>query len=84
MTTIEHSNHDRRQLEELYRQQISAVRTLARLLGYPCPIVSRAERRIIVQDVDSCGTLESEAIATNDTGHVVGTLVGARASKVPA
>ncbi len=34
----------RRELEELYRQQVSAVRTLARLLGYPCPIISREER----------------------------------------
>jgi hypothetical protein len=59
MTTIEHSNHDRRQLEELYRQQISAVRTLARLLGYPCPIATRAEKRTTVQDVDTCGTLEA-------------------------
>jgi hypothetical protein len=58
MTTIEHSNHDRRQLEELYRQQISAVRTLARLLGYPCPIATRAEKRTTVQDVDTCGTLD--------------------------
>jgi hypothetical protein len=51
----------RRQLEELYRQQISAVRTLARLLGYPCPIADRAdraERRTIVQDLDGCGTLK--------------------------
>lgn len=35
----------RRQLEELYRQQVSAVRTLAKMLGYPCPIASREERR---------------------------------------
>lgn len=50
---------DRKRLEELYRQQISAVRTLARLLGYPCPIADRAERRTIVQDLDGCGTLEA-------------------------
>lgn len=36
---------ERRQLEELYRQQVSAVRSLARILGLPCPIVSREERR---------------------------------------
>lgn len=47
MTTLHPTitTDDRRQLEELYRQQISAVRTLARLLGYPCPIADRAERR---------------------------------------
>lgn len=39
------TTEQRKQLEELYRQQISAVRTLARLLGYPCPIASRAARR---------------------------------------
>lgn len=50
---------ERRQLEELYRQQISAVRTLARLLGYPCPIATRAERRTIVQELDDCGIVES-------------------------
>lgn len=59
MSAIEQSvSPERRQLEELYRQQISAVRTLAKLLGYPCPIVTRAERRTIVQDLDDCGTLE--------------------------
>lgn len=48
----------RRQLEELYRQQISAVRTLARLLGYPCPIASRQERRAMpVQPIDDCDTI---------------------------
>lgn len=51
---------ERKQLEELYRQQISAVRTLARLLGYPCPIASREERRTTpVQAIDDCGTLEA-------------------------
>jgi hypothetical protein len=49
----------RRQLEELYRQQISAVRTLARLLGYPCPIAGRQERRATaVQTIDEGGTLK--------------------------
>jgi hypothetical protein len=48
----------RKQLEELYRQQISAVRTLARLLGYPCPIASRTERRAASeQPLDDRGTL---------------------------
>jgi hypothetical protein len=60
----------RRQLEELYRQQVSAVRTLARLLGYPCPIASRQERRN--QAIDERGTggiLEATALfpATDGT-----------------
>lgn len=61
MTAPQHpiAPEQRRQLEELYRQQISAVRTLAYLLGYPCPIASRQERRAAaVQPVDDCGTLE--------------------------
>lgn len=53
----------RKQLEELYRQQISAVRTLARLLGYPCPIASREERRAAPkQPLDDRGTLEARNI----------------------
>lgn len=53
----------RRQLEELYRQQISAVRTLAYLLGYPCPIANRAERRALpCQNVDSGVILELERL----------------------
>jgi hypothetical protein len=52
----------RRQLEELYRQQISAVRTLARLLGYPCPIASRHERRAVpMQPIDDCDTLKYDS-----------------------
>lgn len=39
------TTEQRKQLEELYRQQVSAVRTLARLLGYPCPIARREDRR---------------------------------------
>lgn len=35
----------RQELEALYRQTISAVRSLARLLGKPCPIVSKQDRR---------------------------------------
>lgn len=49
----------RRELEAIYRQQIGAIRALARLLGYPCPIADRAERRINAQDLDDCGTLET-------------------------
>lgn len=45
MTAPALTPEERRTLEELYRQQVSAVRTLARLLGYPCPILSREERR---------------------------------------
>lgn len=52
----------RRQLEELYRQQVSAVRTLARLLGYPCPIANRTERRNPVeQEIDNRATMEMQA-----------------------
>jgi hypothetical protein len=52
------ASEERRQLEELYRQQISAVRTLARLLGYPCPITTRTERRAIpVQAIDESAIL---------------------------
>lgn len=64
MTTLQHpiAIEQRRQLEELYRQQVSAVRTLALLLGYPCPIASRAERRNPVhQAIDDRGILETEA-----------------------
>lgn len=39
------SVEERRELEAIYRQQIGAVKALARLLGYPCPIASRQERR---------------------------------------
>jgi hypothetical protein len=47
------TSEERKQLEELYRQSISTVRTLARLLGYPCPIASREERRSApVQPID--------------------------------
>lgn len=46
---------ERRELEAIYRQQIGAVRALARLLGYPCPIASRAERQ---HPIDDRGTLE--------------------------
>lgn len=41
---------ERRQLEELYRQQISAVRSLARILGLPCPLKDRDERRATTRD----------------------------------
>jgi hypothetical protein len=36
---------DRAEMELLYRQLLSMVVLLARLLGKPCPIVTRAERR---------------------------------------
>lgn len=35
----------RKVAEDSYRQAISLVRSLSVLLGYPCPIVSREERR---------------------------------------
>lgn len=37
------TDEERREFEALYRQQISSVRTLARLLGYPCPLKSSRE-----------------------------------------
>ena len=61
MTTLQQpiTPEQRRELEAIYRQQIGAVRALARLLGYPCPIASRAERHAAaVQAVDDYGTLE--------------------------
>lgn len=36
---------ERALLETLYRTLLSAVVLLARVLGKPCPIVTRAERR---------------------------------------
>lgn len=65
MTALQHpiTPEYRQQLEELYRQQISAVRTLARLLGYSCPIASRQERRIVAcQSVDSNVILDTDAV----------------------
>lgn len=35
---------ERKALDELYRMQINSVRTLAKILGYPCPIVPRNDR----------------------------------------
>ena len=47
----------RRELEDAYRQAISLVRSLARLLDHPCPIATRAERRNPVRDeIDGRGT----------------------------
>lgn len=42
----------RRHLDESYRQAISLVKTLSKVLGYPCPIVDREERRR--QDQHTC------------------------------
>jgi len=39
------SEAERAALLELYRQQVSAVRSLARILNIPCPIVDRDERK---------------------------------------
>lgn len=62
MTAPTITTDQRKQLEELYRQQISAVRTLARMLGYPCPIAPRAERAPPdVQSVDIRGTLKYDS-----------------------
>jgi hypothetical protein len=47
----------RRELEAIYRQQIGAIRALARLLGYPCPIADRRDRHMAVQSIDTCDTL---------------------------
>jgi len=48
----------RRELEAIYRQQVGAIKALARLLGYPCPIASREERRAApYRTVDDCAIL---------------------------
>lgn len=44
MTTPPLTPEQRKAFEELYRQQVSAVRSLARLLGKPCPIVEKDRR----------------------------------------
>jgi len=41
---------ERQQLELLYRRLIAVVITLAQILGYPCPIVTRDERRHVWLD----------------------------------
>ncbi len=51
----------RRELEASYRQAVSLARSLARLLGYPCPIADRAERRTTVQNIDTCDTLKYDS-----------------------
>lgn len=69
MTTIEQpcfTAEQRRDLEAAYRQQIGSIKALARLLGYPCPIASRAERRTIVQELDDCGIVESVEDASSN------------------
>ena len=43
--TVPLTAEQRHHLEELYRLQIGSVKSLARLLGYPCPIVGREERK---------------------------------------
>lgn len=62
MTTSQLTTAERQQAEEAYRQAIGLVRSLARLLGYPCPIVSRQERRNPVHQAidDMCYTKISE------------------------
>lgn len=67
MTTSQHIIIDRQEAEEAYRQAISLVRSLARQLGYPCPIVSRQERRNPVhQAIDDRGTIEITAVPLRD------------------
>ena len=63
MTTSQLTATERQEVEEAYRQAISLVRSLARLLGYPCPITSRQERRNPVhQAIDDRGILGAEGI----------------------
>lgn len=63
MTTSQLTATERQQAEEAYRQAISLVRSLARLLGYPCPIASRQERRNPVQQaIDERCIMGSERI----------------------
>ena len=63
MTTSQLTPSERQEVEEAYRQAISLVRSLARLLGYPCPIASRQERRNPVrEEIDKRGIMEAERI----------------------
>lgn len=39
------NNLSRNELEALYRHALALVIMLAQLLGYPCPVVTREERR---------------------------------------
>lgn len=48
---------DRIEMERLYAQLLSAVVQLAQVLGKPCPIITRAERRQArVVETSSCET----------------------------
>lgn len=51
----------RKHLDELYRLQVGSVKSLARLLGYPCPIVSREEKR-----TNGRQPVDDNAILTSD------------------
>lgn len=56
------TTEQRRELEAIYRQQVGAIKALARLLGYPCPIASREERRAVShRTVDDCAILDTDA-----------------------
>jgi hypothetical protein len=51
----------RKHLDEAYRQAISLVRTLAPVLGYPCPIVPREERNKPTPSVlTDCAILDTD------------------------
>jgi hypothetical protein len=43
---------NRAELEALYRTLLSTIVILARLLGYPCPVVTREERRSAYMRLD--------------------------------
>jgi len=45
-------NLNREELEALYRSLLSVVMLLARLLGYPCPVITREERRSVYMRLD--------------------------------
>lgn len=53
------SEEERKELETIYRQHIGAIRSLARLLGYPCPIAERDKRPRATLDMSA--TLKSQS-----------------------
>ena len=54
---------DRVEMEQLYTQMLAAVVVLARALGKPCPVVTRAERR---EERRRTGGVESSSCETSN------------------
>lgn len=62
--------NDRALLEQQYNQLLSSLVLLARLLGKPCPVVTRKERRHVDTCVDNSAILSlggPDAPLSNDT-----------------